>query len=193
MQVVVPCSETNFSEQCTRGDRKVIFLRQCNCDNNEINTDDSYIFCNYDAIFPQSLRHFQHTFVNVWQDAVYQCCKIPCFEFGAHHERYKETLNKLRQRIPTVRPHRNTKGVLLLHDSAWPHTNLHTRSNRKNGLLFPILLTAHIWHSPTTTCFALYRMHYVDAILQMTKNWKKGLVVCSKVQAGLFTTLVYSA
>jgi hypothetical protein len=57
--------------------------------------DDSYVFCSYKTIFPQSLRHFQHNFVNVEQDAVYQC-KIPCLKFGAHHERHKETLNKLR-------------------------------------------------------------------------------------------------
>jgi hypothetical protein len=27
--------------------------------------DDSYIFCKYEAVFPQSLRRFQHTFANV--------------------------------------------------------------------------------------------------------------------------------
>jgi hypothetical protein len=27
--------------------------------------EDSYIFCNYEAIFPQSLRHFQHTSANI--------------------------------------------------------------------------------------------------------------------------------
>jgi hypothetical protein len=29
--------------------------------NNEIHVDDSYIFYDYEAIFPQSLNHFQHT------------------------------------------------------------------------------------------------------------------------------------
>jgi hypothetical protein len=31
----------------------------------EIYMDDSYISCNYEAIFSQSLCHFQHTFANI--------------------------------------------------------------------------------------------------------------------------------
>jgi hypothetical protein len=41
------------------------FFRKCFCSNIKIYMDDSYIFCNYDAIFPQSLCHFQLTFANV--------------------------------------------------------------------------------------------------------------------------------
>jgi hypothetical protein len=53
--------------------------------------------------------------------------KFPNFpDFGAHHERCKETLNKLRQSIRRVRSNRNMKDVLLLHDNARPHTNLRT-------------------------------------------------------------------
>jgi hypothetical protein len=63
-----------------------IFFRKCNCNNNEISTNYSYIFCNYEAILPQSLHHLQHTFTNADQDAVYQCCKIPCLDFTAHHK-----------------------------------------------------------------------------------------------------------
>jgi hypothetical protein len=37
-----------------------------------------------------------------------------------------------------------------------------------NRLFFPILLTAQIWHTLTTTSLALYKMHYVDDILQTT-------------------------
>jgi histone-lysine N-methyltransferase SETMAR len=48
-------------------------------------------------------------------------------QLGAHHERYKETSNKLRKRIHRVRPNRNTKDALLLHDNALPHTSLLTR------------------------------------------------------------------
>jgi hypothetical protein len=52
-----------------RGGTKVmppnLFLRKFNGDNNEIYKDVSYIFWNYLAIFPQSLRHFQHTFADV--------------------------------------------------------------------------------------------------------------------------------
>jgi hypothetical protein len=44
---------------------QIIFLRKCNCNNNEIYVDDSSTFRSYKAIFPQSLRHFQHTFANV--------------------------------------------------------------------------------------------------------------------------------
>jgi hypothetical protein len=40
------------------------FLSKCNCNNNEILMDDSYISFNYKAILPQSLRHFQHTSAN---------------------------------------------------------------------------------------------------------------------------------
>jgi histone-lysine N-methyltransferase SETMAR len=39
----------------------------------------------------------------------------------------KGTLNKLLQLIRTVRPDRNMKDVLLLHDNAQPHTGLCTR------------------------------------------------------------------
>jgi hypothetical protein len=38
------------------------FLRKCNCNNDNICMDDSYIFCNYDAVFPHT---FPHTFTNV--------------------------------------------------------------------------------------------------------------------------------
>jgi hypothetical protein len=69
------------------------FFRKDNSDNNEIYEDDSHIFCNYEAIFPHML-HSQHTFAYFEQDAVYHCCKIPCLDFGAYHERYKETLHK---------------------------------------------------------------------------------------------------
>jgi hypothetical protein len=31
--------------------------------------------------------NFQHTFANVEYDAAYQCCKIPCLDYGAHHEK----------------------------------------------------------------------------------------------------------
>jgi hypothetical protein len=82
----------------TRGGINVclwFFLRKCNCNNNEIYVDDSNI-CNYGAVFPQNLLHFHHSFASIDLDAVYQCCKIPCFDFGAHHKWYKETLIKLR-------------------------------------------------------------------------------------------------
>jgi hypothetical protein len=41
------------------------FSEKCSCNNNEFYMDDSYIFCNYDTIFPQSLSYFQYTFANV--------------------------------------------------------------------------------------------------------------------------------
>jgi hypothetical protein len=48
-------------------------------------TGMSYIFCNYETIFLQNFHHFQHTLASFEQDAVYQCCKILCFDSGAHH------------------------------------------------------------------------------------------------------------
>jgi hypothetical protein len=52
-----------------RGGKKVMppnFPRKYNCNNNEsYKDDDSRIFRNYEAIFPQILRHFQHTFADV--------------------------------------------------------------------------------------------------------------------------------
>jgi hypothetical protein len=57
-------------------------------------------------------------------EAIYQCCKIPCLSFGAHHEWYKEILNKLQQCICRVHPNRNMNDILCLHDNAQPHNSL---------------------------------------------------------------------
>jgi hypothetical protein len=85
--------------------------------------DSSHILCNHHASFLQTLPHVQHTLAV----AVYHCCNIPLLYFEAHHKRYKETLNKLRQSIRTVRPNRNMTRVLLLHYNARPHNSLRTR------------------------------------------------------------------
>jgi hypothetical protein len=67
--------------------------------------NDSYTFCSYEAIFPQSLPRFIQSFVNVDHDTVHQCGKSPCLDLRKQHQRYKESLNKLRQRITEfVRP-----------------------------------------------------------------------------------------
>jgi hypothetical protein len=54
--------------KCMTGSMKVMppifYIRKCNFTNNEIYMKDSYIFCNYEGIFPQSLHSFQHTFAN---------------------------------------------------------------------------------------------------------------------------------
>jgi hypothetical protein len=47
-----------------KGNASGFFLRRCNCNDSEIYVDDSYNFCNYEATFPQSLCHFQHTYDN---------------------------------------------------------------------------------------------------------------------------------
>jgi hypothetical protein len=86
-----------------------------------------YIFCNYVAVFLQSLVIFNTFLLTLSKKLYIIVVKFPCLDFRAHHERYKETLNKLRQRIRTVRPNRHIKDVLLLHDNAGPHTNLRTR------------------------------------------------------------------
>jgi hypothetical protein len=94
------------------------FPRKMQLPNNEICTDDSYIFYNFEAIIPHSLRNFQHTSANV---------EFPSLNFGAHHERHNETLNILRQRTRTVRPNWNMQDVPFLHDNARPHTSLRKR------------------------------------------------------------------
>jgi hypothetical protein len=38
--------------------------------------------------FFHRMCYFQLTFANIKQDIVYQCCKIPCFDFGAHHKNF---------------------------------------------------------------------------------------------------------
>jgi hypothetical protein len=57
----------------------------------------------------------------------------------------KLDLNKLRERIRAVRPNRNMKDVLLLHDNAWPHTSLRTREATAN-MRWTVL--PHSTHSP---------------------------------------------
>jgi hypothetical protein len=90
-------------------------------------------------LFFHRLRHFHYTFSNL--------------DFGAHRKRYKETSNKLQQRIRTVRANRNTIDVLLLHDNARPHTNLRARE----------AVAKMVWtvrfpscsHPSSTTCLSL--------------------------------------
>jgi hypothetical protein len=38
----------------------IFFLRKCNCNNSDIYMDDSYIICNYEAIFIRYLHNFKH-------------------------------------------------------------------------------------------------------------------------------------
>jgi hypothetical protein len=56
---------------------KFSFPTKCNCNNNEIYTDNSYIFCDYKTIFPQRLHHFQRMSANAEHDTVNQCGKFP--------------------------------------------------------------------------------------------------------------------
>jgi hypothetical protein len=106
------------------------FSQKHNCNKNEIYMDDSYVICNYEAIFLLSV-HFQHTFTNVEENTVYKCYQVLCFNFGAHHERYRETSN--------------VKDVLLLHGNAWPHTSFRRREaiGKMGWALLP-----HPAHSP---------------------------------------------
>jgi hypothetical protein len=66
--------------------------------------DDSYIFCNYEVIFPQRLRHIQHTVANAEQDAVYRGCETPCFDFGAHQENFVSVHCHLQNGVHLVHP-----------------------------------------------------------------------------------------
>jgi hypothetical protein len=36
-------------------------------------------------LFLNEVCHFQNIFANPEYDAMYQCCKIPSLDFGAHH------------------------------------------------------------------------------------------------------------
>jgi hypothetical protein len=47
-------------------------FRKCNCNNNEIYVDGTYILCKFETILPIILRHSQHTFANADLDAVYK-------------------------------------------------------------------------------------------------------------------------
>jgi hypothetical protein len=76
--------------------------------------DDSYIFCNYEAIFPCHFSIIFNAPANIQLDAVYQCSQISCLDFRAHHQQYKETSNKLQQRIHRVHRNQNTKDALLM-------------------------------------------------------------------------------
>jgi histone-lysine N-methyltransferase SETMAR len=97
-----------------------------------------------------------------------------------------ETLNQLQQRIRRVRPKRNMKDVLLLHDNARPHTSLRTREAiAKMGWAFP----PHPPHSPDlapSDCHlfghiknALRGGHFEDdsefyiVIQLLTQRWQK--------------------
>jgi hypothetical protein len=66
------------------------------------------------------------------------------------------------------------------------------RSQKWDELFCPTLLTAQILYPLSTTCLALWRVHYVDAILQVMTNWNKVFVMCSDLEAGNFTMVVYS-
>jgi hypothetical protein len=55
-------------------------------------------------LFPQSLHHFQHTFANAEYDTVYHCCKIPYFDFRAHHKTFVSTRCHLQNGIHVVYP-----------------------------------------------------------------------------------------
>jgi hypothetical protein len=108
-------------------------------------------------------------------------------DFGAHHERHKETLNKLQQRIRRIRPNRNMKDRLLLHDNARPHTSLRTReavtkmawavrphSVQSPGLVLPV------WPVKDGRHFA------------HDNGLEQFFVMCSEAEASNFPTVVYS-
>jgi hypothetical protein len=53
------------------------FPRKCNRNTNKILVANSYIFCNYDDILPQSLRHFQQTSATLSKTLYTNAVKFP--------------------------------------------------------------------------------------------------------------------
>jgi hypothetical protein len=47
-------------------------IRKYNCNYSDLYKNDSYIFCKYETIFPQSLCYLQHNFENVQQDVKFR-------------------------------------------------------------------------------------------------------------------------
>jgi hypothetical protein len=79
----------------SRGGTKVkppFFIRKCNCNNNEIHMDGSYIFCNYEVIIPHSVPYFRHTFANTEHDDVHQRCKVASGSMRVEAEAKSEPL-----------------------------------------------------------------------------------------------------
>jgi hypothetical protein len=110
-------------------------------------------------------------------------CKIPCLDFGAHHERYKETLNKLRQGIRRVRPKRDMKDVLLLPDTCFRTCEAIAK-----------ICWAFLPHPAPSDCHLFG--HVKDALrgrqFAYDNELKQSFVMCSEVGAGNFTVLIYS-
>jgi hypothetical protein len=62
----------------------------------------------------------------------------------------------------------------------------HVRQSQKwDELFLSILFRDEIWHPPTTIRLALYSVHHVDAILQMTTSWNKVLWCAPKTRQGI--------
>jgi hypothetical protein len=85
------------------------------------------------------------------------------------------------------------KDVLLIHDNALPHTSLCTCEvvTKMGWTVLP-----HCAYSPDLAFYQLLPVgpmkDYMDAILQMIVNGKKVFVMCFEVEAGNFTTVIYT-
>jgi hypothetical protein len=126
--------------------------------------DDSYIFCNYKAIFTQSLRHFQHILPTLCKTLYTNAVKFP-----ATSRAVQGNFKKLRKRMRIVRSNRIMKDVLLLHDNARPHTSLRTREAIAKMLWNVLPRPAHSPHLTPSDCHlfrpvkdALRGCHFAD-------------------------------
>jgi hypothetical protein len=72
--------------------------------------ENSYVFCNYEGAFPQSIRHFQHTFANSEKDTVHRCSKIPCLDFKPHRENFVYIFYHLQNGVHAVLPSQCQRG-----------------------------------------------------------------------------------
>jgi hypothetical protein len=114
-------------------------------------------------------------------------------------ELYKETSNILRQRIRRSRPNRSMRHIFLLHDTSLrqPYTSLCTRE--AIAKMEWTVLPPSCWQPKSGTLrlppvwpYKGWKMHYVDVILLMTTNWNRVFVMCFRVEAWNFATMVYN-
>jgi hypothetical protein len=81
-----------------------------------------------------------------------------------------------------------------VHEKATSHRLAHTWGKLRNGMdcSSPSCSQPRSDTLRLTSVWPCKGLHCMDAIVQMTTNWNEVFVVCSKVEARNFTTLVYS-
>jgi hypothetical protein len=154
--LVVNSTKNGKNSKYMRGGAKIMpsnFLTKCNCNNNEIYMDDSYIFCNHETIFPQSLHHFQHTLATLSKMLYASVVKF----FASNLEHIMNGKSKTLTNCNSASIQFILTQTLKMSFSFKIMPGLtaacaHGKQTQKcDGLFFPILLTAQIRHPSTTT------------------------------------------